>query len=55
MLSFAGTKFDILWHTMLRPILGILYIFYYTNLVLPTFCYRVAVPFIDNNMYARLV
>ena len=54
-LSFAGTKFDIFWHTMLRPILGVLYIFYYTNLVLPMFCYRVAVPFVDDNMYTHLV
>ena len=53
--SFAGTKFDILWHTMLRPICGVLYIFYYINLVLPTFCCRVAVPFVNNNMYTHLV
>ena len=49
------TKFDILWHTMLHPIWGVLYIFYYINLVLPTFCHRVAVLFVDNNMYTHLV
>ena len=26
-LSFAGTKFDILWHAKLGPMCGILYIF----------------------------
>ena len=53
--SFAGTKFDILWHTMLCPICRVLYIFYYINLVLPTFCCRVAVPFVNNNMHTCLV
>ena len=55
MSSFAGTKFDILWHTMLHPILGVLYIFCYINLILPTFCCRVAALIVDNNMYTHLV
>ena len=52
---FAGTKFDILWHAMLGPIYRVLYIFYYVNLVLPTFCCRVAALIVDNNMYTHLV
>ena len=36
--SFAGTKFDVLWHTMLGPICGVLYIFYSVDLMLPMFC-----------------
>ena len=52
---FAGTKFDILWHAMLGPIYGILYIFYYVNLVLPMFCCRVAALIVNNNMYTCLV
>ena len=55
MSSFAGTKFDILWHTMLGSICGVLYIFYYINLVLPTLCCRVAALIVDNNMYTCLV
>ena len=54
-LSFTGTKFDILGHTMLHPICGVLYIFYYINLVLPTFCCRVAALIVDKNMYTCLV
>ena len=34
---------------------GVLYIFYYINLVLPTFCYRVAALIVNNNMYTHLV
>ena len=54
MSSFAGTKFDILWHATLGPICGVLYIFYYVDLVLPMFCYRVA-ALIVNNVYTHLV
>ena len=54
-LSFAGTKFDILWHATLHPIYGVLYIFYYVNLVLPTFCCRVAALIVNNSMYTCLV
>ena len=53
--SFAGTKFDILCHTTLGPIYGVLYIFYYVNLVLHMFCYRVAALIPNNNMYTWLV
>ena len=31
-------QFDILWHATLGPICRVLYIFYYVNLLLPTFC-----------------
>ena len=54
-LSFAGSKFDILWHTMLGPIYRVLYIFYCVNLVLLIFCYRVAALIVNNNMYTCLV
>ena len=46
---------DILWHAMLGPMYRVLYIFYYVNLVLPTFCCRVAAPIVNNNMYTCLV
>ena len=52
---FAGTKFDILQHTMLGPIYGVLYIFYYVNLVLPMFCCSVVALMVNNNMYTCLV
>ena len=53
--SFIGTKFDILWHATLGPTYGILYIFYYVNLVLPMFCCRVVALIVNNNMYTCLV
>ena len=54
-LSFTGTKFDILWHTMLGPICGVLYIYYYVILVLPMFCFRVVALIVNNDMYTCLV
>ena len=53
--SFAGTKFDILWHATLGPIYRVLYIFCYVNLVLPMFCCRVVALIVNNNMYTCLV
>ena len=53
--SFAGTKFDTLWHATLGPICKVLYIFCYVNLVLPMFCCRVAASIFNNIMYTLLV
>ena len=37
-IPYTQDQFDILWHAMLGPTYGVLYIFYYVDLVLPIFC-----------------